>query len=140
MGTGPNYGLDKGFLAQGGAVAYTFGELVLPGTAVQSMVRATAAPTGTTFWLGVCQETVDATKVGTGKVFADVRINGISRVIAGGTITVGARLTNDTSARAVAVTRAAAGAQPVPVFGVALTGTTNVGEHVDVLLTPGATY
>jgi hypothetical protein len=140
MGAGPNYVLDKGFLAQGGAVAYTFGEILVPGTAVQSCTRSTAAVSGTTFFLGVCQETVDATKVGTGKVFVDTRLLGISRVIAGGTVTVGARVTSDTSARAVAVTRAAAGAQPAPILGVALTGTTNVGEHIDVLLTPGASY
>jgi hypothetical protein len=140
MGTGPNYVLDKGFLAQGGSVQYNFGEIIVPGTAVQSCVRSTAAVGGTTFFLGVCQETIDAAKVVTGKVFADVRMLGISRVIAGGTVTVGARVTSDTSARAVAVTRAAAGAQPAPILGIALTGTTNVGEHIDVLLTPGASY
>src|SRR3954447_15195828 len=104
MGVGPNYVLDKGFLAQGGNVQYTLGEAVVPGTVTQSMARSTGAPTGTTFWLGICQETVDAAKVNTGKVFADVRLMGISRAIAGGTVTVGARLTTDTSARVVAVT------------------------------------
>jgi hypothetical protein len=140
MGVGPNYVLDKGFLAQGGAVAYTFGEALIPGTLTQSCARSTSAVSGTTFWLGISQETVDSTKIGTGKAFVDVRLLGISRAIAGATVTVGARLTTDTSARVVPVTRAAAGAQPAPVIGVALTGTTNVGEHIDVLLTPGASY
>jgi hypothetical protein len=140
MGVGPNYGLDKGFLAQGGSVQYNFGEAVIPGSAVQSCARSTGAPTGTTFWLGICQETIDASKVNTGKAFIDIRLNGISRAIAGATVTVGARLTTDTSARVVPVTRAAAGAQPAPILGIALTGTTNVGEHIDVLLTPGASY
>jgi hypothetical protein len=138
MGTGPNYVLDKGMLAQG-ATAYTFGEILVAGTVTQSVARATVVA-GNNVFLGVCQESVDAVKVTTGKVFVDTRILGISRVIAGGTITVGARVTNDASARAVAVTRAIAGAQPVHVLGIALTATTTVGEHVDVLLTPGLTY
>jgi hypothetical protein len=139
MGVGPNYVLDKGFLAQGGAVAYTFGEVLIPGSVVQSCARATSA-SATVAPLGICQETVDAAKIGTAKAFVDVRLLGIARVIAGATITVGARLTNDTSARATPVTRAGAGAQPAAVFGIALTGTTTVGEHIDVLLTPGATF
>jgi hypothetical protein len=138
MGVGPNYVLDKGMLAQG-ASAYTFGEILVMGSVTQSVARATTVAGGNIF-IGVCQESVDVAKVTTGKVFVDTRILGIARVIAGGTITVGARLTNDASARAVAVTRAIAGAQPVHVFGMALTATSTVGEHVDVLLTPGMTY
>jgi hypothetical protein len=139
MGVGPNYVLDKGFIAQG-ATAYAFGELIAPGTLTQTCVRATAAPTGTTTWLGVCQDSVDQTKIATAKVEVSVRILGIARVIAGASVAVGNRLTNDTSARAVPVTRAGAGAQPAPVVGIALTGTSTVGEHIDVLLTPGASY
>jgi hypothetical protein len=137
MGVGPNYVLDKGFIAQG-ATAYAFGEILVPGTATQTCARATTA--GALNFLGVCQDSVDQTKIATGKVEVSVRLLGISRVIAGGTITTGSRVTNDTSARAVAVTRAAAGAQPAPILGIALTGTVTTGEQIDVLLTPGATY
>jgi hypothetical protein len=139
MGVGPNYVLDKGFLAEGGSVAYTFGEIVVMGTATQACARATSTGATNNF-LGVCQESVDATKVNTGKVFVDVRILGIARVIAGASITKGQKVTNDTSARATPITRAAAGAQPQNVLGIALTTTTTVGEHIDVLLTPGASY
>jgi hypothetical protein len=50
------------------------------------------------------------------------------------------RITNDTSARGVAITRAVAGAQPQPCFGIALTATSNANEYFDMLLTPGGTY
>jgi hypothetical protein len=139
MGVGPNYVLDKGFLAEGGNVAYTFGEIVVMGTANAACGRATTVAATNNF-LGVCQESIDATKVVTGKVFVDVRMLGIARVIAGAAITKGAKVTNDASARAVTVTRAGAGAQPANVLGIALTTTSTVGEHIDVLLTPGASY
>ena len=138
MGAGPNYVLDKGFLAEGSA-AYTFGEILIQGTANQACARATVVAATNNF-LGVCQDTIDATKVTTGKAQVDVRLLGIARVIAGGTITKGARVTNDALARATAVTRAGAGVQPAHVLGIALTATTTVGEHIDVLLTPGGTY
>lgn len=139
MGVGPNYVLDKGFLAEGGSVEYKFGEIVVHGTALQAVARATTAA-ATNLFVGVCQETVDAAKVATGKVFVDVRVLGIARVIAGAAVTKGSRVTNDTSARATAVTRAGAGVQPAHVLGIALTPAAAAGDHIDVLLTPGATY
>jgi hypothetical protein len=138
MGTGPNYGLAKGMLAQGGAVAYAAGELLIHGTVEQSCARATSA--STLVPLGVCIEDVDSAKVGTGKVFVGVALEGIVRVKCGAAVTRMARITNDTSARGVVVTRAAAGAQPQPVFGIALTTTSNANEFFDMLLTPGGTF
>jgi hypothetical protein len=133
MGVGPNYVLDKGHLAQG-ATAYAFGELVVPGTVEQSVTRATTA--GAMFAY-VCQEDVDATRIATGKVFVDCRMLGIARVIAGAAVAKSAKLTNDTSARAV--TQAGAVGSGAPVLGIALTAAANAGDQIDVLLTPGAT-
>jgi|SRR5690606_31602169 len=138
MGVGPNYVLDKGYKVEGSS-AIKLGEVAVPGTGEQSAVRATSA-SDTTAPLGVFQEDVDAARVTTGKVVANVRMLGITRAIAGAAITKGARLTNDTSARVVSVTRAAAGDQPVAVLGIALTAASTAGDHIDVLLTPGASY
>lgn len=138
MGVGPNYGLSKGFVAQGGAVAYTQGELAIAGSAEQSVARATSA--ASLVPLGVIDETVDSAKVGTGKVFVNVALMGIVRVKCGAAVAKNDRITNDTSARGVARTRAAAGAQPQPVWGIALTATAAANEYFDMLLTPGATY
>jgi hypothetical protein len=124
---GPNYVLDKGFKATTGS-AYAFGEILRLVTH-DTVARATsAAQTGQLF---VCQEDVDQVKVDTGNVVVGSRVLGVSRVLAGGTITVGAKVTNNTSARAVVAT---AGQN---VLGVAWTAGAS-GEYIDVLLTPGA--
>lgn len=99
MGAGPNPILSKGYAAEGTA-AYAYGEIVVPGTGVQSVARSTSAGAATNF--GVCQENVDADKVTTGNVRVNVTRLGLVRVKTGGTFSKGAKLTNDTSARAVA--------------------------------------
>lgn len=130
MGVGPNYVLDKGFVATGVA-AYKLGELVkLSGDGTKC--AKTAA--GTDQVLGVCQEDIDASKVTTGKAVIGVRLLGISRVLAGGVVTVGAKLTSDATNRAVT-----GGAAGTPSFGIALTAAGAAGEYIDVLLTPGNT-
>src|SRR5690348_1889129 len=117
MGVGPNYVLDKGLVATG-STKYTPGELVvLSGDGTKS-ARAT---TGGAACIGVNMEEVDAAKVLTGKVVTDVRILGIARVLAGAAVAVNDLVTNDTTARAVPKTKAAAGAQPGNVCGRALT-------------------
>jgi hypothetical protein len=140
MGSGPNYVLDKGFIATGG-VAYSYGQAVKQTTSVNFSGDAVAlAAAGTDDVIGVCQENIDATKVSTGKAVINVRLLGITRVIAGAAIAIGDRLVSDATARAVPSARTAAGSQPVRVFGRALNAATAANQHVDVLLTPGATY
>jgi hypothetical protein len=134
---GPNHVLDKGFRTTG-ATAYTFGEIVTISTDGTTIARDTSA--GSLGAKAIVQESIDAEKVVTGKAIINCRVLGISRVIAGAAVPLGSRVTNDVNARAVAVTRAAAGAQPAPVFGQALTAAANPGDQIDVLLTPGATY
>jgi len=137
MGVGPNYVLSKGMLAQGGAIAYASGELVIAGSVEQSVAKAGA---GTLLPLGVCTEDIDSARVGTGKAFIAVAFMGIARVKCGAAVAKGARITSDASARGVTQARAAAGVQPAPVFGIALTATSNANEFFDMLLTPGGTY
>lgn len=132
MGVGPNYVLDKGYLVQG-TTAILSGELAVDGTVDQSVIRAGAAGDV----IGVFQETVDATRVTTGKVFADVRLLGIARVLCGGTVAKGDRLAADATARAITSARSIAGALAPRVFGRALTAGT-IGTYIDVLLTPGS--
>jgi hypothetical protein len=137
MGVGPNYGLNKGMLAQGGSIAYAAGELLIAGSVEQSVAKAGAA---TLVPLGVCTEDIDAARVGTGKAFVGVAFTGIVRVKCGAAVAKNARITSDASARGVTVTRAVAGAQPQPVYGMALTATANANEFFDMLITPGASY
>jgi hypothetical protein len=133
---GPDHILDKGFTTTG-STAYAFGEAIVQGSTNTSCARASVA---NSLVLGVCQENLDATKVTTGKAAANVRILGITRVIAGGAVARGARVANDVNARGVAQARAVAGAQPANVFGVALSPASQAGDTFDVLLTPGATF
>jgi hypothetical protein len=134
---GPNHVLDKGFRTTG-AVAYAFGEVVTLSTDGTTIARDTTP--GSLGAKAIVQESIDAAKVTTGNAIINCRVLGISRVIAGAAIPLGSRVTNDANARAVAVTRAIAGAQPAAVFGQALTAAVNAGDQIDVLLTPGATY
>lgn len=137
MGVGPNYVLNKGLLALG-STAYAAGEIgVLSGT-TPSVSRATTANVLTP--LCVVMEDLDTTRLATGKAVIGCALLGIVRVIAGDAVAVGDRVTNNTSARAIPRTRAIAGAQPAATFGIALTAAAADGDHIDVLLTPGATY
>jgi hypothetical protein len=130
MGVGPNYVLDKGFVATG-ATAYKLGELVIPSGDGTKSARATTAGAQI---LGVNYEDCDATKIATGKAVLDTRILGIARVLAGAAVAVNQKVTNDTTARAVP-----GGAAGTVSFGVALTAATAAGQYIDVLLTPGNT-
>lgn len=130
MGVGPNYGLNKGMLAQG-STAYTFGEFVTPGTVEQSVTRATTADAPLAF---VCTESADAAKVQTGKLIIGCAFLGIVRVVCGAAVAKNDRITNNASAQGIKQTTAGG-----VVHGIALTATTAAGEHFDMLLTPGAT-
>jgi|SRR5882757_1506247 len=146
MGVGPNYVLDKGFLATG-ATAYAVGEIakVVVGTGaftttMNAIVRNSvlgAATTADTMWV-VVMEDLDTVRLATAKAFIDCRLMGIARVLVGAAVTAGKFVTADTTARAVPITKAVAGAQPIPALGYALTGNATVGGFIDVLLTPGA--
>ena len=128
MGVGPNYVLDKGFVATG-ATAYKFGECVALSGDGTKVARATTAAT----LVGVCYEDLDTTRLATGKAVIEVRLMGIARVLSGAAVAVNALVTNDTTARAVTATAGQ------PVLGKALTAATGAGEYIDVLLAVGGT-
>lgn len=125
MGSGPNFLLDKGYLATGTG-AYAEGEVVTQATAVQSCARSTSAGAANNF--GVVMENVDADRVATGKVFIHIRRLGIARVKTGGAFAKGAKLTNDTSARAVAA------AAKASFFAIAEEESTGANQYVEALV------
>ena len=137
MGVGPNYVLNKGLLATG-AAAYVFGELGIQSGDGTSVARA-VTPNALGL-LVVIQEDLDTVRLATGKAVINCSLLGIDRVVAGAAVAVGDRVTNDATARAETRARTIAGAQLLPTFGVALTAASAAGQHIDVLLTPGALF
>jgi len=133
---GPNFILDKGFLVTG-ATAYARGECVVLTTDGTTIARATTANSRC---IGVVMEDMEVAKVTTGKAEIGIRILGIARVLAAGAVAVNDRVANDATCRVVTKTQTAAGSQPTPVVGTAMTAATQAGDFVDVLLTPGDTY
>lgn len=126
---GPNEVLDKGFVATG-SNAYEFGQLV---TLVDSeSVVGSGAGAGS---IGVCQEDLDADKVTTGRAVVNVRLMGISRVIAGtGGLALGDGVVSDANGHGVAATGTAG--TLVAANGVCIRPAA-AGEQADVLLVPG---
>lgn len=133
MGLGANYGLDKGLVIEGTTAVAAF-TIAARGTAVQSAKNSTVA--GDPQNLGVFQESCDAAKLAAnpGKVFLNVRLQGISRVITGGIFAKGDPLTNDTTGRAVKQTTAGGRC-----LGIAEEASGGANAFVNIQLTPGAT-
>ena len=126
---GPNYGLDKGFEAAGAIRQYRCVEL----SAIETVTECNGV---NDVVLGICQDEVSAADA-TNKRVADIRISGISRAIAGGTITPttnGGRCTVDAQGRVVAAPVAVGTLYPQVGF---VLQACVVGDHVDVVLTPG---
>ncbi len=127
MGQGPNYILNKGFVA-GGSAAYEVGQVVtLDGAeTVNLAVTADDSPI-----IGLVTEDLDAAKVQTGNAVVGVAVLGIALGKAGGTISRGDKLINEvTTARVITQATPANG-----VLGVALDDAVD-GDLVEVLLTP----
>lgn len=125
-----NFVLDKGFKVEGtaAAVAYRF---VGFGTANWA---CTVTPTAGGAVAGVVMENVDAAKVATGKVIANVRVLGIAPVKVGAAgITRGAQVATDATGQAVAAVATNS------VVGVAMESGA-VGDIIDVLITPMGTF
>jgi hypothetical protein len=131
---GANYVLSKGFLAvaAGTPRAFKMGEVAALSTASTlqpaQVIQATAV---TEPLIGVIQEDLDLDKLNTGKAYVGVQIMGIAKCKAGGTITLGARVTTDSNAELIATTTAGQ-----RVVGIALMAAAD-GDFFDVLLTPG---
>ena len=142
---GASYVLDKGFdvlstynsSAAAGVTAYRCVALTSPAGKIDLNATATALS------IGVVQENIDAAKVATGKVVADVRMMGITKVKVSdtpGTIIMGSRVApSGTGANAGGVKLAVSTNVPIGiVVGPIPIGTPAAGDLIDVLLTPGA--
>lgn len=138
MAGGANYGLDKGYLAAAAigsaasgpdlATSYDYFLFVkVSGTAGTTVTPAAAGDVT----LGVAQSRVATADIN--KQVVNIRLLGISKVVAGGTVAYGDRVKSDASGKAVVNTTGTL----ANVAGVALTGGAS-GDLIDVLLTPGA--
>ena len=125
---GANFILDKGFLPE---AAVTLFQCVKGGTANETVTPVTA--TGD-FVLGVAQEPATAGDVTNGRII-NVRIMGITRVIASGAITRYTRVRAHSSGKVIALAGTAGVNEAV--VGIAMY-TAADADQIDVLLTPGA--
>lgn len=128
-----NFVLDKGFKVEGAAAAVAY-RFVGFGTANWSV---TVTPTANGVVAGVLMENVDAAKVATGKVIANVRMMGIAPVKVGsGGVTRGTYVMTDATGQAITATGTPTTNQ---IVGLALE-TGAAGDIIDVLLTPGGQF
>jgi len=141
---GPNFVLDKGFKVAAAATNVQAGRFCkfnagTTGDTVTTSAAPTAgaAPLAAEFIVGVYQDEIvgmDAAKVATGKATINVRMLGISRMIAGAAVVIGARVTSDSTGRAVTAAPAAGASIQAP--GVALTAAAAAGDLIDVFINP----
>src|SRR5688572_5988832 len=102
MGHGPNYVLDKGW-----KVLSTYNSSSTSGVVRFQVVKLGAGDTidiqtaSNTASIGVVQESVEAAKVATGKVIAAVRMQGITKAIAGAPIVQGAEVMATTAGKCI---------------------------------------
>lgn len=125
---GPNDILSKGFVADTAVPLYY-------AVRQTDTEHCAVANTAGQMVLGICQEEISADDATVGRV-ARVRMQGISRAVAGAAIARGDRLTVAADGRLT--TAAPAVGANANIVGVALTAATAAGAWVDVLLTPGA--
>lgn len=126
--SGPNFVLDKGYQCAAAVPQFTLVKL-----SGDQQVTPTVLATDQS--IGVCQEVVTTADATAGRV-ADIRLMGITRVVAGAAITRGSKLRSDTTGRVVPL-GGVAGVNEV-VVGIALVSVSNVGDHLDMYLTFGA--
>lgn len=138
---GSNYVLDKGFpvlatynsSSANGVTAFRVVKLGTDGT-IDLATNATA----TSGNIGVVQENVDQVKVATGKVIADVRVMGISKVVVqtATSLNIGVRVMCGSQGGAILAATAGSEVLGIIVGSNATAGTISAGDIVDVLLTP----
>lgn len=135
-GVGANFVLDKGW-----PVLSTYNSSAAAGALMNRLVGFAAGgtidlnATSTARSVGVLMENVDAVKVATGKVIADVRMMGIATVVCttAASVVLGSVVSPTTGG---GVKLAVSTNIPVGVV-VGITGTLADGNLVQVLLTPG---
>jgi hypothetical protein len=149
---GPNFILDKGYKVDPAAINVEFGRAViflasdLTGktiTTATASTDGTGTPTAAQFPVGVYQDTPDAADVLTGKLITDIRMMGITRMLAGAAIVIGQPLTVDATGRAITMTTGAgapAAGKSRWQLGIALTPAAAANAWLNVLLTPGVVF
>ena len=123
MGAGPNYVLDKGFVANEAITQYELVKLTSTEGAVDM------ADTANEQILGVAMEGATAAEATAGKVI-DVRMMGVATCIAGEAISIGALV----NAKADGRVKDIAAAVKQKVCGIALTAAAADGDHIDIWL------
>ena len=99
--------------------------------------------TATTLQMGVVQENVDQAKVATGKAVANVRVQGVTKVVVNatpGTINVGTRVMCGSTGGVIAAATTGSKVLGVCVGATSNTGTIAAGDIIDVQLTPGVLF
>lgn len=108
--------------------------------AVPTIDLQTTAATGAVT-LGVVQENIDAAKVATGKAVANVRVMGVTRVVANttpGSIVLGSKVMCGSAGGVVLAATAGSTVLGIVISMSVVGGTVAAGDQLDVLLTPGA--
>lgn len=132
MAHGADYVLDKGW-----KVLSTYNSSAAAGVLAFRVVKTAAGDTidlqtaSNAASLGVVQESIDQTKVATGKAVAAVRLQGVSKCVAGAAITQGAEVM--ATAAGKVITAATTGNK---VFGRALDAAAADGDIVHVEIIP----
>lgn len=130
---GPNYGLDKGYkVAIDSDPVKEFEAAVLV-----DAITVKRADTAGQRCLGVFQYDMYPEDVATGKAAVGVRMEGISRGIAGAAIPVDARVACDVDGRFVSAEGGGAGTT-ANIVGRALTPASSAGDQFDLWLSPNA--
>jgi hypothetical protein len=133
-GHGADYGLDKGW-----KVLSTYNSSAAAGVLPYRVVKIAAGDTidlqtaSNTRSLGVVQEALDVAKVATGKAVVDVRLQGVSKCVAGAAIAQGAEVMATTAGKVITAATSAN-----IVFGRALSAAAADGDYVDIEIIPGA--
>lgn len=131
---GPNYGLAKGFAADTAIPKFR----AVRQTDTEHCALANAAGQQI---LGVCQEEITANDATNGRI-ANIRMEGITRAIAGAAIAQGDAVSVAADGRVVPAPAPAAPAvgatTTVHHVGICMTAVTAAGDHIDLWLTPGA--
>jgi hypothetical protein len=141
--SGPNFVLDKGYQLASSQYPKIFQVVKQSGTgAAGTQPQIAVSSSSGEKVLGVCQEDVPAptSALSGGKDYAalgrvvNVRILGLSRVIATGVIAVGSRVISNGDGTCVIAASATANQN---ILGIALGASAATGDQIDVLLTPG---
>jgi hypothetical protein len=127
-----NFVLDKGYaVASNYASSDANGVQAFRGVRLVSSQTIDRVSASTQVAIGIVQEDVDLAKVQTGKAVVDVRVQGISRAVAGAAIAIGAEVMFNAVGKVITAATAAN-----RVCGIALQAAAADNDQIDVELVP----